>query len=534
MEMSPESRQVPAGVTPREVFVLSDLHLGGRYPSRVDNTDPGFRMMNQAAQLATLLDGWATRDVRVDPCEVIINGDFVDFLAEEEPDRPDPNQPWRVFYGDASQAARILEQVMSRDAAVFDALAKLVGRGHVLTILLGNHDLELSLPLVREALAHRLGLPDERCLRFIYDGEAYPIGDTLIEHGNRYDRYNQVRFDDLRELRSLQSRRQAVEWTDWFTPPPGSFLVVEIMNRLKRQYPFIDLLKPEKDAVMPLLLALEPALADLMDHLLWTLLPGHTTYGTRLFRPSLPSHRSTIAAASADRPESLAGALSPLFSYRSEWEAFCSSLFPAIQTRPDWMRPAGTTRQAIAGGAEGSTGLTAWWKKLRQLTERLRASSATGLIYLNPADQEARLPALRTALRILRHDRSFDASHEEPAYLDAARELAQVGGFRHIVFGHTHLAKENISLGKDPSYWNTGTFCDLMRVPEEIIGSDDEAAMSMLRQWIDSLTDPNRRGREWIGHDLTYLSMRVRSDGQTTMHRLVHHSTTWHGSASSR
>ena len=42
-----------------------------------------------------------------------------------------------------------------------------------LTILLGNHDIELSYPRVRSALERVLGTEEGRGFRFVYDGEAY-------------------------------------------------------------------------------------------------------------------------------------------------------------------------------------------------------------------------------------------------------------------------------------------------------------------------------------------------------------------------
>ena len=55
-------------------------------------------------------------------------------------------------------------------------------RGGELTLLLGNHDLELSMPQVRLALAERLGSEGKR-FNFIFDGEAHVRGQLLIEHG---------------------------------------------------------------------------------------------------------------------------------------------------------------------------------------------------------------------------------------------------------------------------------------------------------------------------------------------------------------
>ena len=59
--------------------------------------------------------------------------------------------------------------------------------------MLGNHDIEMSLPAVRSALAKRLESTGKK-FAFIYDGEAHVRGGLLIEHGNRYDAFNVVDF----------------------------------------------------------------------------------------------------------------------------------------------------------------------------------------------------------------------------------------------------------------------------------------------------------------------------------------------------
>lgn len=513
----------------RDIFILSDLHLGGRYPDEGKQGVAGFRMMNHASALAKLVSGWAMRDASSELCEVVINGDFVDFLAEEDDVPADAANPWKVFRGDPTQATTVLRQIIQRDECVFDALALLVRRGHRLTILLGNHDIELSLPAVREVLAQRLGADDKHSLRFIYDGEAYVVGDALIEHGNRYDRYNQVRFDDLRELRSLQSRRQEEEWQSWFTAPPGSYLVVEIMNHLKRRFPWVDLLKPEGEVVLPLLLALDPQTGDLIEQLLWTLLPGHTRYGVRIIHPAMPRHRSTIAADDEnndDEPPTLRQALRPLFATKEALDGFVQSVVPRGE-KPAWARKATTDIRGIAASNDDEDWLSRWQQRCGELSRRVRAAWAKVELLLPRDILAERLPALLAALRVLQDDHSFDPGHEKPEYLEAARRLAKEGRFRFVIFGHTHLAKTNIPLGDGATYWNSGTWCGLMRVPESIINAPELTALSVLQDWVDSLGDPLRNGREWIGHDLTYIALRVNADGVAQMPQLERAGTHW-------
>ena len=113
--------------------------------------------------------------------ELIINGDFLDFLAEEV----SSISRHRSFAADQSEVIATFNTIAERDAKVFDALRAVLACGASITILLGNHDVELSLPAVRKQLRMRLGAQGGDRFQFIYDGEAYVIGEILIEHGNR-------------------------------------------------------------------------------------------------------------------------------------------------------------------------------------------------------------------------------------------------------------------------------------------------------------------------------------------------------------
>ena len=71
------------------------------------------------------------------------------------------------------------------------------------------------------------------------------------------------------------------------------------------------------------------------------------------------------------------------------------------------------------------------------------------------SDWKKRLPALLKAVRVVQQDESFDPAIEtSPEYLEAAQELAR-GGYRYVVFGHTHLAKR-IPLDGGGAYLNSG------------------------------------------------------------------------------
>lgn len=218
----------------RTVFVVSDLHLGG---------EAGFQMCTGRGQAA--LAGFFDHVGGAGGAELVLGGDIVDFLAE-----PSPAGGHAKFVSDDRAARLKLGQIIERTRPVWDALARAVGDGVKLTMMLGNHDIELCLPGCHRLLTETLGAFELRA-----DNQALTLGPVLIEHGNRADGWNRIDHDALRRVRSALSRREP---PPEFEPPPGSHLVVDVMNGLKARFPFVDLLKPETEAVLPLLVALDP------------------------------------------------------------------------------------------------------------------------------------------------------------------------------------------------------------------------------------------------------------------------------------
>jgi UDP-2,3-diacylglucosamine pyrophosphatase LpxH len=466
----------------RTIYVVSDLHLGGVYPATPAATDRGFRICTHVEALARFVDRLAEIPHSEARIELVINGDMVDFLAERHADPP----CWRPFITDQTLAADKLTDIIERDRPFFDALRRFLERGRRLVILLGNHDIELSLPLVRQRLFALLGVEGRHDCRFLYDGEAYLAGDALIEHGNRYDSFNVVDNDSLRRVRSLLSRRQAIPDRYRFDPPAGSKMVAEVINPIKETYRFVDLLKPETGAVVPLLLALEPGYRKLLSKALKhsvqasqhrmqdDALPGFGGDIRSDQEPALDDFGSDIssgfedmspAPTAPDDPE-LRDALNSALG--GEADAFLSEL-----------QPSGGGDDF--GGAEiGSDISTA---------ETLDRSF--GLIKLllgrNDRDVEKRLPPLLKAMRCLQDDDSFNTEVEHfQEYDRAARNLAK-NGIRHVVFGHTHHPRK-VSLEGGGYYLNSGTWADVLRFPKEIVTGSNQEALGKLREFVAQIS----------------------------------------------
>ena len=172
-----------------EVHVISDLHLGGR---------PGFQIFGSTAELAWLID-----DLRQRPLTrrsaLVINGDFIDFLAQAPPLPFDPE-------GAAGKLAAIANEPAF--APVFDALRAFTATDNrQLIVNLGNHDLEFALPWVRDALIEMLSGGNYAArgrITLALDGAGVlmRVGGVrvLCVHGNEVDAWNVADYERIRRI----------------------------------------------------------------------------------------------------------------------------------------------------------------------------------------------------------------------------------------------------------------------------------------------------------------------------------------------
>jgi UDP-2,3-diacylglucosamine pyrophosphatase LpxH len=104
----------------RSIYVISDLHLGGRAPRGPG--ERGFRIMSRPETLEAFL-----RRIDSEPdAELVVNGDFVDFLAEEHAG----GRPWRAFIADPDEAVAAFEAIYRGASGVFDALGRFALKGN--------------------------------------------------------------------------------------------------------------------------------------------------------------------------------------------------------------------------------------------------------------------------------------------------------------------------------------------------------------------------------------------------------------------
>lgn len=132
-----------------ELYVVSDLHMGG-----TKNADRDFQIFNRGTRLGELITHLAEQRPNENIC-LALNGDIIDSLAEDQ---------IRGYVAlDYELAQNILERIYQDPsfAPVWNALERFIKkpRRHLIFIV-GNHDIELSLPGVEASIRHRLTKDD--------------------------------------------------------------------------------------------------------------------------------------------------------------------------------------------------------------------------------------------------------------------------------------------------------------------------------------------------------------------------------------
>jgi UDP-2,3-diacylglucosamine pyrophosphatase LpxH len=259
---------------------------------------------------------WVLRET--EDSRLILNGDSFDFLAPSSSD-----MPARAF--NVEQAHIQIADIIKKHRQVFHVLGELVqSQAHRVAIAAGNHDPELALPAVQEQVEKEL-LGQHTSTRITWS--VYGIAaraqvgaaQVLIEHGDQYDPWNRINHDSVRQTVSMCSK--GIAWDNVFTTPAGSELVIEHLNGLRKSYPWIDLLKPDVEAVLPIILEMT-SLKEKISH----------REIVRLRLQSL-AQSAVMAAWRKFKPEKLFRA-----AKRDQFQEYLDSIDPQRQPREGYSR----------------------------------------------------------------------------------------------------------------------------------------------------------------------------------------------------
>lgn len=440
---------------PERIFVISDLHLGVPGPMRI---------FHAGDALARFIRSCAAEPGRV---ELVILGDALDYLQLE---------PWLAF--DTATAERKTRDILAANPEVFAALEHFMDQrpDKSLVWFIGNHDIELAFPQVRNMIEARIGGAPQWHLDNSARVHELPGGAKIrLVHGNDADVYNRVDYANLAEVVAGRGDPASVY-------PLGSHMVAEVLNPLKADgYRYIDLLKPEEQIAIPLTLALWPnklkeRLASAgpivfkgwqksaMDRISALLRGPRDSFRGPRRGPTAPDNEDPV----------LASIMLALHAgdQNIQTDAILDWLARPTQPRAPDARPTRTLR-----GAGGSNVATALLRGTIQRNTALDAFDVYG------ADE----------------------------YSDKSESVAADRGIL-VVVGHTHLARLRERAGS--YYLNTGTWADLMRLPPNIERADFDL---MAQTLLDHLRAPET-GPAWLRpfRQLTYADIAL--PGGTAWH----------------
>ena len=412
-------------------IILSDLHLGaGSFGGA--NPLEDFRHDRQFYDFLMSLRDESETSGR--PMDLIINGDFIEYLqvpAVEVSDYDPRRQYPEDAYRSTTEADAVLrtDLVIAGHRPVFEGLAGFLSERprRTVTVIKGNHDLQLHWPGVQERIREALGAVGPRAPLLTFAARSVLQDGVYVEHGNQYgDPLNSL--DDFEN--PVDPRRP-----DRLKTPVGSRFVIEFFNHVEYEKWWVDAVKP-----IPALIAygmvLEPAFALKALAVLLTALPG------MVFRPF---------AAGSGEPSPLeavrTGDVDEVASRYANDPAFRRELDAALREALQSIGPYGIPTPA--GGETGSPSIGA------------RAGITTGL-----------LRALRGfRARVRRLCRAVRPASPQPALLEtgqrisrgfsdhlvgAAQQVIRERGVPVVIFGHTHQARLDVLQGG--IYANSGTW----------------------------------------------------------------------------
>lgn len=416
-----------------EIHIVSDLHMGGL---------PGFQILRETQRLAGYIN-WVADQSPDAEVALVLNGDVIDTLAEDV-----------GGYVAFDNAVPVIQRIMGDDnfSPVWDALAALVAKpGRTLVVMIGNHDIELAFPPVQQAIVERLAGTDpvkRARIHFSTIGAGFTcmVGQARVfcTHGNEIDPWNFIRYEDLSKAARRLNANRSLARSDW-EPNAGTKMVKDVMNEVKRRYRWIDLLKPEAEAAVGVLLALDPGQISKLKEIIPIAVKMEKD--KREVDGRLSAEGFTSASSETVRQVSIEQLLGPSF-------------------RQGVMMAHGTADSADAL-------LLATEERFQDRTLDAQADQTLGVgQYLwdritgwitDVGEDEA----LRRALKdLLKDDTTFQLDNRDDTSKEALKSIGS--GIDFVVTGHTHLERA-IDTKRGTYYFNCGTWIRLLRFTDAML-----------------------------------------------------------------
>jgi UDP-2,3-diacylglucosamine pyrophosphatase LpxH len=219
-----------------DMVVVSDLHLGEGRSGGQFSVLEDFTVDRHFVQFVNHLIRRQARARR--PLKLVLAGDTMDFVKVVTP--PDGTRWPQMEDRDTRPTERIARDKIDRIAEghphVFGALRRLIAAGHEVTIIPGNHDVELNFDAVQNRVRSLLGAKGpvkQRRLRF--EPWLAVHGSALVEHGQRYEPMTSIPH-------MLHPFEKDAYGATRLRSSAANYLVAEMLNRIKRQLPNLNFL----------------------------------------------------------------------------------------------------------------------------------------------------------------------------------------------------------------------------------------------------------------------------------------------------
>ena len=204
-------------------IVISDLHLGkGRLLK--DGSLNLYEEFYYGDKLVEFIQFYSTGPYREDEVELIINGDFLNFLQVDY-------KGHFLNIVTESIAVEMLKSIISGHQNVFEALAEFASKPNKsITYIIGNHDQPMLWPACKVLMNSVIGQP----VRF--KNLVYSFDGVHIEHGHMQEAANRI------DPKKFFLKRDLAEPV--LNYPFGSHFFIEMVLKIKHRQPHIDKVRP--------------------------------------------------------------------------------------------------------------------------------------------------------------------------------------------------------------------------------------------------------------------------------------------------
>lgn len=418
------------------LHVISDLHMGGVGESQI---------LKECARLANYI--LRLKDEKTDQeLALVLNGDVFDTLPEDG--------MGEGKYVATTNAVEIVTRIINDPSfkPIWDALSAFVkAERRTLVFVIGNHDIEIALPVVQYLIVSVLAGQDLQAkarIQFSVSGAGFAcyVGRSKVycTHGNEFDAWN---WNDYQALSKLSRRVMAgtVNVDEGWEPNAGTKLVRDVINHVKQKYPWIDLFKPEKEAALRTLLALDLSQLKRIPKL--PTIGGKWVKGAVSDNQRLSSDSNVSGSDMTEEAEAMDKLLAPLLGAGKALHS-AEAMYQVAEHQ--FKNP----QRFTADQEDGALGLV-----------------GDIVAKFNPSYDKKEW--LRSALSAwVKDDRSFDVSADDETSSAALKHVGISVDF--VVAGHTHLARA--IMRENRVYFNSGTWIRLMKMSDEVLKDEESFA----------------------------------------------------------